>query len=177
MLRRINIGTGIMAAPMSYEIDGTQYVAVAAGFGGAFNSYFLPGWAARDRENNPRLIVFKLDGAPVTLAPLRTATPLLPAPAKFRGTPAQVARGGALFGTNCARCHGDSTGSGGYPNLWTMMPETHDAFDAIVLDGSFAYAGMAAFGDVLSKGDVRDIHAYLAEPVAPEPATPPKRIH
>jgi quinohemoprotein ethanol dehydrogenase len=177
MLRRINIGTGIMAAPMAYEIDGTQYVAVAAGFGGAFNSYFLPGWVAAERENNPRLLVFKLDGAPVKLAALRTATPLLPAPAKFRGTPSQVARGAALFGTNCARCHGDSTGSGGYPNLWKMTPETHDAFSSIVLDGSFAYAGMAAFGDILSKSDARDIHAYLAEPVAPEPVTPPKRIH
>lgn len=177
LLRRINIGTGIMAAPMAYEIDGTQYVAVAAGFGGAFNSYFMPEWAAADRENNPRLIVFKLGGAPVKLAPLRTAAPLIPAPAKFRGTAAQVARGQALFANNCARCHGDSTGSGGYPNLWKMTPETHEVFNSIVLDGSFVYAGMAAFGDVLSKNDARDIHAYLAQPAAPEPATAPTRIH
>ncbi|NIJ38403.1 quinohemoprotein ethanol dehydrogenase [Sphingopyxis panaciterrae] len=177
VLRRVNIGTGIMAAPMAYEIDGEQYVAVAAGFGGAFNSYFMPGWAAAERENHPRLIVFKLGGAPVKLAALRKPMPLLPAPAKFRGTTAQVARGGQLFAENCARCHGDSTGSGGYPNLWKMPPETHEAFNNIVLDGAFAYAGMAAFGDILSKEDVRDIHAYLAEPVATEDPTAPTRIH
>ncbi|ALJ14767.1 PQQ-dependent dehydrogenase, methanol/ethanol family [Sphingopyxis macrogoltabida] len=177
VLRRINIGTGIMAAPMAYEVDGEQYVAVAAGFGGAMNAYFMPGWAAAERENNPRLIVFKLDGAPVKLAALRKPMPLLPAPANFRGTAAQVARGGQLFAENCSRCHGDSTGSGGYPNLWKMTPETHEAFNSIVLDGAFVYAGMAAFGDILSKNDARDIHAYLAEPVAVEPATALKSIH
>ncbi|WP_447752573.1 PQQ-dependent dehydrogenase, methanol/ethanol family [Sphingopyxis fribergensis] len=167
VLRRINIGTGIMAAPMAYEIDGTQYIAVPAGFGGAFNSYYLPGWAAKTRENNPRLIVFKLGGEPVRLAGPRPKLPLMVAPAKYRGSPAQVARGAALYGANCGRCHGDHTESGSYPNLWKMAPETHDAFENIVLGGAFSYAGMASFKDVLSPADARDLHAFLADPVAP----------
>ena len=32
-LHDIEVGTGIMAAPIAYEIDGEQYVAVLAGFG------------------------------------------------------------------------------------------------------------------------------------------------
>lgn len=176
-LRRINIGTGIMAAPMTYEVDGTQYLAVAAGFGGAMNGGFLPGWAATTRENGSRLLVFKLngDGQPA-LPPLRKAMPLVPAPAQYRGTPAQVSRGGELFNANCARCHGSADLDGGYPNLWKISPETHDAFKRIVLDGAFADAGMASFRDVLSEQDARDIHAFIAEP-PPQPEPEKKRLH
>ncbi len=167
ILHRINIGTGIMAAPMTYEIDGTQYLAVAAGFGGAMNGGYLPGWAAAERENGARLLVFKLNGASQpALPPLLAKTPLVPAPAKYRGTPAQVARGEQLYTRYCARCHGGADLPGGYPNLWTMTPETHDAFMQIVREGAFAQAGMAAFGDVLSEQDARDIHAYIAGPIA-----------
>ena len=102
--------------------------------------------------------------------------PLVPAPAQYRGTPAQVARGGELFNANCARCHGSADLDGGYPNLWKMSPETHDAFKRIVLDGAFADAGMASFRDVLSEQDARDIHAYIAEP-PPQPAPEKKRLH
>ncbi|MBX7482940.1 PQQ-dependent dehydrogenase, methanol/ethanol family [Qipengyuania qiaonensis] len=164
VLRRINIGTGIMAAPMSYEIDGEQYIAVAAGFGGALNGFFKSGWAAAERENTPRILAFKLGGTEPTLPPLRQSKPLVPAPTKFRGTPAQVARGAGLYTTNCARCHGGPGTTGGYPNLWKMTPETHDAFDAIVLEGAYAYSGMASFSDVLTKQETRDLHAFIAEP-------------
>jgi quinohemoprotein ethanol dehydrogenase len=55
-----------------------------------------------------------------------------------------------------------------------MGPDTHASFEDIVLDGAFSYAGMASFSDVLSKSDVRSIHAYLAEPVAVAPPPPTK---
>ncbi|MGX7926901.1 PQQ-dependent dehydrogenase, methanol/ethanol family [Tsuneonella sp. HG094] len=173
VLRRIEVGTGIMAAPMSYEIDGEQYLAVPAGFGGAMNAAYLPGWAAEKRENTSRLLVFKIGAAAQpALPPLRTAMPLAPAPAQFRGTAAQVARGEQLFNRNCARCHGGADFPSGYPDLWKMGPETHAVFNDIVLDGLYAPAGMASFKDVLSPRDAADIHAYLAKPLPgsqPEP--------
>jgi len=165
VLHRINVGTGIMAAPMSFTLDGEQYIAVTAGFGGAMNVAFTPGSAATKRENFERLLVFRLGAKKAPeLPPLRIATPFVPAPAKFRGDPASVQRGQQLYPVNCGRCHGAKDGLGGYPNLWKMAPETHEAFNSIVLDGAFSYAGMASFSDVLSAQDVRDIHAYLAEP-------------
>src|SRR5208337_4865175 len=55
---------GVLAAPVSYEIDGEQYVAVEVGWGGAF------GLAAGElalvshtASNLPRVLVFKLGGA------------------------------------------------------------------------------------------------------------------
>jgi quinohemoprotein ethanol dehydrogenase len=176
VLHRINIGTGIMAAPMTYELDGAQYLAVAAGFGGALNAGFVPGWAAAERENGPRILVFKLDAPGKVRMPAKLAvTPLVPAPAQYRGTPAQVARGQMLFGENCARCHGGAESPGGYPNLWKMTPETHDAFMQIVREGAFVQAGMASFADVLSEQDARDIHAYIAQPPAAAAPQPEKK--
>jgi hypothetical protein len=35
LLHKVDVGTSIIAAPMTYELDGVQYVAVLAGFGGA----------------------------------------------------------------------------------------------------------------------------------------------
>ncbi|SLK10158.1 quinohemoprotein ethanol dehydrogenase [Novosphingobium mathurense] len=176
-LRRVNIGTGVMAAPMTYTIDGVQYVAVMAGFGGALNVAYPTGAVAAERENYERLVVLKLDGAAIALPPERVEQPYLPAPAKFRGPAAAVARGAALYGQNCARCHGGPTGLGGYPNLWKIAPEVHDAFDQIVREGIFADAGMASFADVLSAQDVKDIHAYLAEPREDAPQRSGGRLH
>jgi quinohemoprotein ethanol dehydrogenase len=170
LLHRINIGTGILASPMSYTIDGTQYVAVAAGFGGAMNRSFLPGWAAMDRVNAPRLLVFRIGGDQPRLPPRVAATPLVPAPARFRGSEEQVRRGQQLFAHNCLRCHASADSPGGYPDLWKMAPETHEVFEQIVLGGAYSYAGMASFADVLSKDDATAIHAYLAAPVKKDEA-------
>ncbi len=173
VLHRIDIGTGIMAAPMSYQVDGEQYIAVAAGFGGAMNAAFLPGWVARERENNPRLLVFKIGGnGKLAKPPLLANTPLIPAPSRYRGSAAQIARGQSLYVANCARCHSDYEAPGGYPNLWKMSPETHDAFISIVADGAFSDAGMASFKDVLTPQQMAEIHAYLAEPVKVQPKAP-----
>nr|WP_298728971.1 PQQ-dependent dehydrogenase, methanol/ethanol family [uncultured Steroidobacter sp.] len=164
LLLDLQIGTGIMAAPLSYELDGVQYVAVAAGFGGAALTMFPPGAVAAERENRERLIVFKLDGAKPVLPPLLTQLPLTSAPKKYRGNPQAAARGAALYSDNCQRCHGARDLPGGYPNLWKMAPALHDVFEQIVLGGMLSEAGMASFADVLTKQDVKDIQAYLAQP-------------
>ncbi|MBK8316669.1 MAG: hypothetical protein IPL01_22720 [Acidobacteria bacterium] len=35
-LWEVTIGTGVIATPMTYEIDGVQYVSIMAGWGGSF---------------------------------------------------------------------------------------------------------------------------------------------
>lgn len=176
VLRRIALGTAIMASPMAYEVDGEQYVAVAAGFGGALNLAYPPGSAPQKYENGSRLIVFKIGGAAPAMPAARVDPPFTDAPAKFRGDAAQAERGMGLYLQNCVRCHGMADMVGGYPNLWKMSDSAHENFNEIVLDGAYAYAGMAAFRDVLSPRDVADIHAFLAAPRQGATAAP-KRMH
>ena len=160
LLRSIDTGTGMMAGPISYEIDGVQYVAVLAGFGGAMNQIgYPPGAAALKYQNSERLFVFKLNGGPVSLPPPRTHE-LQPLPVATSADPAVIARGMSLIG-RCAGCHGFRGIPNGYPDLWNLPPGTHAAFKAIVLDGALSYAGMPSFKDALSVDDVKAIQAFV----------------
>ncbi|MFL5295752.1 MAG: PQQ-dependent dehydrogenase, methanol/ethanol family [Phenylobacterium sp.] len=158
-LRRIQVGTGLAAPPMSYRIDGQQYIAVAAGWNGVDAGPRPNGQPVYD--NSGRLIVLKLDGGAVPVAP--------PAPklASFMAGEAQpaalVAKGGDLYRANCGRCHGLVGERTPFPDLRRMRPETFATFDEIVLRGAYRTAGMASFADVIDANDTRAIRAYLID--------------
>jgi quinohemoprotein ethanol dehydrogenase len=161
LLRRIRLGTGVVAAPISYEIGGRQYIAVAAGWNGVRVQADAPG-APPPFENAGRLIVLKLRGGPIAVAARRG----LPAPL-MSGYPSEppelVADGAGLYVSHCARCHGYAGERTPFPDLRRMSPETLDAFDDIVLGGAYKAAGMASFADVLSPADSRALKAYLID--------------
>lgn len=160
LLRRIDTGTAIMAGPVSYQIDGVQYIAVLAGLGGAMNQIgYPPGAAALRFQNGERLFVFKLNGGAVPLppAPSRERQPL---PTPTSTDPAVIAHGESLIG-RCAGCHGFRGIANGYPNLWNLPPVAHAGFQTIVLDGALSYAGMPSFKDALSAEDVKAIQAFI----------------
>ena len=175
VLKRIGTGLAIMAPPTSYVIDGTQYIAVAAGLGGAMNGRYLPGFAAHTYQNRERLFVFRLDGGKVTLPPRVEPPPQNPPPPLGKVSEQQIARGQGLFMQFCARCHAPKGAPNGYPNLWNMPPEVYDAFDAVVLEGALAYGGMASFSDVLTPADSKAIRDYITADRlrSPEPGKPP----
>lgn len=168
LLKDIFTGTGMMAAPMTYAVNGVQYVAVAAGYGGLVGSMFPPGAAANEYENRGRLLVFRLDGATTPVPPKNAPEVLQPLPAAVAATAdsaAQLSHGAALFTLNCARCHGggrDGTRSA-FPNLFNLPQATHAAFNPIVLGGAYAYGGMPGFADVLKEPDAEAIHLYLID--------------
>jgi quinohemoprotein ethanol dehydrogenase len=161
-LSTIRTGTGIMAAPMSYEIDGEQYIAVAAGFGGAVLGGDIPGAAALEYQNLGRILVFKLGGGPVPLPPKQRTAEVFALPDAGRSPASEMRRGQTLFRANCGTCHGER-GGGGYPNLWNLPPVIHEQFEKIVLGGLLAHDGMASFANVMSTNDVAAVHAFLIE--------------
>lgn len=161
VLRDIDVGTGIMAAPMTYAIDGAQYLAVMAGYGGGVGSAYYTGTAGYRYENYPRILAFKLGGGEVPLPPVRVAPPLT-APPPLDATPATVARGGSLYVQHCWYCHGgNGETASAYPDLTRLPDDVHRRFRNIVLGGELAGAGMASFADVLSPADADALHAYL----------------
>ncbi len=162
-LASISLGTSMMAAPMTYRVNGVQYVAIVAGFGGGavINGYPLdPASAAYRYGNDGRIIALKLGGPPPPLPPPRTEAPLPELPA--RPTDArQIAAGEVLYNRYCSRCH--VMGRGNLPDLRRMQPGTQALFNGIVLGGAYAPKGMGRFDDVLSPADVDAIHAYLID--------------
>jgi quinohemoprotein ethanol dehydrogenase len=160
-LRRIQVGTGVVAPPISYRVRGAQYIAVAAGWNGVRTDRDPVG-APEPFVNDGRLIVLKLDGGPIPVAPRRA--PLAPfITGAGPQPPGLVAQGRTLYLTQCARCHGFGGERGPFPDLRRMSAETLGAFDDIVLGGAYRAAGMASFADVLGPQDTRAIKAYLID--------------
>lgn len=165
VLKVVETGSHIMAAPMTYQIDGVQYVAVQAGYGGAaFTSGPIPpSSAAFTHQNVNRIIVFKLDGGAVPPPPERPAEPFLKPPVSTAGK-AEIQHGEDKFVEQCSRCH--VFGPSITPDLRKLPPEIHDSFKDIVLRGALSPMGMGAFGDVLTEADADAIHAYLIDMAA-----------
>jgi quinohemoprotein ethanol dehydrogenase len=161
-LHEIEVGTGIMAAPISYELDGEQYVAVLAGFGGAMAPIW-PRGAMRHYQNYGRLLAFKLGGGATPLPPARVAGTTPPPPSPPWYTEPLADSGLVLFNGNCAFCHGGRGDArlSAYPDLHRLTAGTHAAFDSIVLGGMYASGGMASFRDRYTPEQVRMIQAHL----------------
>jgi quinohemoprotein ethanol dehydrogenase len=152
--------TGIIAPPVTYMIDGEQYVAVMAGWGGAFS--LVAGTAAQFAQKGPegRLLVYKLGGKaqlPAFEAPKRT----IAAPAVTADS-ATLEKGYGLYHAHCAACHGATVVSGSLvPDLRYMAEATHASFNDIVMKGALASRGMIGHGEILQQGEADAIHAYI----------------
>ena len=157
-------GTGIIAPPVTYTVNGEQYVAVLAGYGGVWPlspSGLLSG-QERPLPNLGRLLVFKLGGA-AALPPAPSAERLPLDPPPFRGTEAQVAAGSYAFGRYCSQCHNDAAvGSTVLPDLRRSAAlENRDTWMAIVHDGALKDNGMVSFAPSLSRDEIEAIRHYV----------------
>jgi len=150
----MNIDQAPVAGAIAYMIDGVQYIAINAGWGGSPVYNLGPFQTA-----SAKLLVFRLDATGVALPPM-PPTVALPRPPFLTATEAEVAQGRTLYADNCVRCHGVDA-VGGMKDLRWMTTETRAAFLDIVLHGARAELGMASFGDVLDEPEANAIHAYL----------------
>jgi len=158
---------GIVAPPITYSVDGEQYILVAAGWGGVYP--LLTGEIARKGSvtaSKGRLLAFKLDGHG-QLPKSVTARQPRPRIVPF-GDAATVAHGKAVYHRYCAGCHGDAAVSGGVlPDLRTSAySASATAWATIVRAGPLATRGMVAFGAELSADDVEAIRAYVVQRAA-----------
>ena len=155
--------TGVMAAPVSYEAAGKQYVAILAGSGG---SWGMIGGDANIKGNNlpniSRLLVYAVGGA-ATLppAPPRPERTLSPPPAT--ASAAVVAAGAVSYGVHCGNCHGVAAVSLGIlPDLrYSGALSSESAWRSIVLGGALEGRGMASFAPVLDNNAAEAIRAFV----------------
>ncbi len=146
-----------IAAPISYEVDGEQHIALNVGWGGGFARF--ENLLGRGMNVAPaRLLVFKLGGT-AELPPLEDKPPPSPPP-PITASEEVIAQGAELFAQHCALCHGDDA-RGGLVDLRMMQPETHAGFREIVLGGARLEQGMAGFADRLDASQADAIHQYL----------------
>ena len=168
-----DLGLGISAPPITYSINGKQYISILVGFGGGFagiGDAAALGWAYG--VHTRRVVTFSLDG--------KTALPQQPS--KFFAQPIvdknfqvvdSLANKGAMnYGIYCRTCHGGEVVARGMaPDLRaSQVPLNADAFSAVVHDGGRVDKGMPVFPS-LSNDDMLAIRHYIrqtANATAPE---------
>lgn len=154
-------GTGVIAAPVSYAVDGEQYVAVMAGYGGAYplSSSFVDN--PRPMPNG-RLLVFKLGGrTPYSIERIENPPATVVEAAWSAET---VTQGAALYESTCGVCHGPAgISSGVLPDLRRSGVLTDkDSWNAVVIGGALKDRGMVSFAKWMSADDAEAIRAYVA---------------
>lgn len=154
--------TGVVAAPISYEVDGEQYIAVAAGWGGAYGLLAGGIVPTGGEAKVGRVLVFKL-GANGALPALPDIAARLPAPPPSTAAAETIAAGERSFMRNCAVCHGDHAMSSGLvPNLrYSPLIGDPEGWSAVVREGVRAELGMANFAPILDADESEAIRTYV----------------
>jgi quinohemoprotein ethanol dehydrogenase len=164
-LNEIETGTGIMAAPMTYSINGEQYIAVMAGFGGNDLAFGPKDERAvfRKYQNYGRILAFKLNGEKTPLPPA-VQNIKVPMPPKLNLDQSLISKGKSIFNNYCINCHQagyDDNWYSQYPNLASMRESIYMNLKEIVLKGAYSQFGMSSFADVLDENDVEALKHFL----------------
>jgi quinohemoprotein ethanol dehydrogenase len=158
-LWEVSVGTGIIAAPVTYELDGVQYVSVMAGWGGAFA--LVGGNATGNANGSGMLLTFALNAKqplPEAIAMKLTAV----TPIESNASPEKIDAGAGLFAQWCATCHGvAAAGGGATPDLRYSSSQTFDKYAEIILEGKRSSQGMPSFKQWLNADDVEAIRAFV----------------
>jgi len=155
---QVYLGSGIMAAPMTYELDGVQYVVVLAGWGGSGGLIGPNSSGAYKPEG--RLWAFRLNGdeiVPAESQPLPELTAI-----DYNDDPEVLAHGEDIYTAHCMLCHGAGGASGGsLADLRYAAPATYDIIQNIVREGAYAGRGMPNLGHIVSEEDVEAVKNWL----------------
>lgn len=150
-------GTGVVAAPSTYMVDGKQYVSVAVGWGGVY------GLAARatERQGPGTVYTFALGGKAKMPEFVAQRTGQLLQGVKY--DPAKVEAGTMLYVANCVFCHGvpGVDRGGNIPNLGYMDASYIENLPNFIFKGPAMARGMPDFTGKLSGDDVESIKAFI----------------
>ena len=175
-LWRFQTGSSIAGAPITYEIDGEQYVSIAVGWGGVYGIV----QRATDRVTPGRVYTFKVGGS--TPMPPTVQAEKRPLVQGIAYSKADVEHATGLYVANCGACHGvPGVNSGGnVPNLGYSARETLENLPHLVLNGAFLGNGMPSFAGRLDEGQVLQVRAFILDQVdtvrrGPPPADADRR--
>jgi PQQ-dependent dehydrogenase (methanol/ethanol family) len=156
--------TGVVAPPISYEIDGEQYISVNVGWGGAFALVFGEYVQAASLPNVSRVLTFKL-GARAQLPDVTWRPSVVFNPPPLEASEATLQLGHETYQDVCMGCHGLNAVSGliipdlrGSAYLWDEK-----GWENVVRGGQLKDRGMASFADNISAAQAQAIRAYVIQ--------------
>jgi hypothetical protein len=141
----------VVPGPISYSIDGVQYVAAI--------SSASTGFSAANGTN--RLLVYKIGGS-VALPPAPPPVQQVLNPPENFGDEATRKHGQDVYERSCTGCHEGGRMFSGFPDLnYSIALANAPLFKGIVLDGALQENGMIPFNRSLSVADVEAVRSYL----------------
>ena len=159
LLWEVDLGVGLMAPPVTYELDGKQYISILAGWGASAGLLGQNNTGVYKGEG--KLFTFVLGGAQeferVQGQPLPELTAI-----PVTGDAAQIALGADLYGLRCSVCHGRNGASGGsIADLRYASEATYNIFHDIVRRGAYSGLGMPDFGAFVTEQEAEAIKQFL----------------
>ncbi|MBQ0743094.1 MAG: PQQ-dependent dehydrogenase, methanol/ethanol family [Pseudomonas sp.] len=155
--------TGVIAAPMTYQHQGEQYVALMAGWGGSAALFGGDAAVATGVRNISRMLVFKLGASanlPTLSEPVKADTGRVPQP--VLAAEQDIAQGLQLYSQYCAVCHGTGVVGGGVlPDLRYSSSAIRDSYQAILRGGALEPLGMPNFAHSLDEKQVDNLLLYI----------------
>lgn len=150
-------GTGIVAAPMTYELDGKQYVSVAVGWGGVFGLMHQ----ATDRNGKGVVYTFALDGDAAMPDFVAYQQGSLVQGVAY--DPGLVEAGTGIYVASCLFCHGvpGVDRGGNIPNLGYRDASVINNLEAYVFGRASYDRGMPDFTGKLTEQDVQALKAFI----------------
>jgi quinohemoprotein ethanol dehydrogenase len=157
VLWQVPVGSGVVAAPATWEKDGEQYVTIAVGWGGVYGLMSR----ATERVGPGRVYTFRIGGEAEMPEPILSERTDLVQGVAY--DPADVPDGLGLYVSNCLFCHGVPAvqNGGAIPNLGYSALETLENAHGIVLGGALVEGGMPSYDGRLSEEDVDKIVAFI----------------
>jgi len=169
-LWEFNTLLGIVAAPISYSVDGEQYIAIQAKWGGGYP--LAVGIEPMKGLSKGRLLVFKLGGKaqlpPADLLPINKDAMKAPQPYTINNEEAlteSISQGKKDFIVYCSGCHGNDAVSGGnVPDLRHRSSQYNlDTFKLFVLEGVLSDKGMVSFKHAIDDKRTENIYNYILQ--------------
>ncbi len=150
-----NLGGGIIAPPITYSINGKQYISIAVGWGGGYGmkKKFVP-------IQTGRVFTFAIGGKAIYPKFAAEITPIIPN-IPFTATLQNIAKGETLFWKYCGTCHTAGSGGGLAPDLALANETTHLNFMKIVRDGAYLSLGMPKFGNKLNEEEIKNVQSFI----------------
>ncbi|MCS6946830.1 MAG: PQQ-binding-like beta-propeller repeat protein, partial [Steroidobacteraceae bacterium] len=153
---------GIQAQPITYLVDGRQYVTVIAGWRGMGSaSGAVPDWDYRLQPR--RVLTFTLDGTAALPPPGPRTADFVDDPS-FVVDPTKAEIGRAKVAAHCTLCHGVGLVSGGTaPDLRKSgLTLSLEALTTVLKDGVLVPAGMPQFAEFTAE-EIEGIHHYIRQ--------------
>jgi quinohemoprotein ethanol dehydrogenase len=156
-------GAPAVAPPITYRVDGTQYITVLTGMGtsGSYLGPLLERFGLNPATQDRRVLTFALNGTAI-LPPSAESTVTIPDDPDYQLDAESRGRGEIVYAQRCGICHGFRAASVGVASdlrASAVVRSTED-FQTVVRGGALVAGGMPQF-DELDDQQLADLQQYI----------------